>query len=259
MGLLHHDPRVPQFSHKPAPSTSSPQPAVQGEAGFFSDYFLIPKWEGGLRPVLDVRGLNQHLRPLRCRMLTVPRVLQAINQGNWFATVDLKDAYFQIPIWGEHWRFLQFQSGGRTYKSMVLPFGISLAFTRCMDAILGPLCRQGLWVLNYLDDWLMCHYHVSRLLLHINLGRPVVAGTRRPLSPLPTGPEIVVMAPERAEFRALGLPDPVIQTLELARARPVWHMPSIAGLVCAQVSGLPLGLRQGHLHLAVPSGRGVCK
>lgn len=48
--------------------------------------------------------------------------------------------------------------------------------------------------------------------------RPIVAGMRRLVSPLPTGPETVGMAPARAEFRALGLPDPFIQTLELARA-----------------------------------------
>lgn len=48
--------------------------------------------------------------------------------------------------------------------------------------------------------------------------RPAVAGTRRLVSPLPTGPETVGMAPERA----IGLPDPVIQTLELAREPSSW-------------------------------------
>ncbi|XP_073319983.1 uncharacterized protein [Pagrus major] len=144
---------------------------------FLSHYFLIPKRDGSLRPVLDLRGLNRYLRPLRCKMLTVPRVRQAINQGDWFATVDLKDAYFQKPIWRGHWHFLRFQSGDRTYEFIVLPFGISLAprtFTRCMDAVLGPLHRQGFRVLNYLDNWLvcaqtqqMCCNHISRSLRHI--------------------------------------------------------------------------------------------
>lgn len=29
-----------------------------------------------------------------CKMLTVPRVCQAINIGDWFAIIDLKDVYF---------------------------------------------------------------------------------------------------------------------------------------------------------------------
>lgn len=100
--------------------------------GFFSRYFLVPKRDGGLRPILD-------LRPLKCQMPTVPRVRQAIVAGDWFATIDLKDAYFQIPIWQGHWRFLRFGFEGRIFEFRVLPFGISLAphtFTRCMDAVL---------------------------------------------------------------------------------------------------------------------------
>lgn len=140
-------------------------------------YFLVPKRDGGLRPILDLRGLNKYLRPLRCKMLTVPRVRQAVSQDDWFATIDLDDAYFQIPIWENHWRFLRFEFKGRTYEFRVLPFGISFAprtFTRCIDAVLAPLWRQGLKVLNYLDDWLiaasteqLCRNHVSILLEHI--------------------------------------------------------------------------------------------
>ena len=37
-------------------------------AGFYSRYFLIPKKDGGLR------GLNQFLRPLKFKMLTIHRV-----------------------------------------------------------------------------------------------------------------------------------------------------------------------------------------
>ncbi|KAK7929150.1 hypothetical protein WMY93_005545 [Mugilogobius chulae] len=126
--------------------------------GFYSRYFLIPKKDGGLRPILDLRSLNKFLRPLKCKMLTVPRVRQAVLPGDWFATIDLKDAYFQIPIWEGHRRYLRFAFAGKTYEFCVLPFGISLAprtFTRCMDAVLASKAR-GLRILNYLDDWLIC-------------------------------------------------------------------------------------------------------
>ena len=152
-------------------------PQTNQQAGVFSRYFLIPKKDGRLRPILDLRGLNTFLRPLRCKMLTVPRVRQSILQGDWVATIDLEDAYFQIPIWEGHRRYLRFAFNGRTFEFCVLPFGISLAprtFTRCMDAVLAPLRREGIRILNYLDDWLVCarsegqcSSSVARLLQHI--------------------------------------------------------------------------------------------
>lgn len=146
-------------------------------AGFYSRYFLIPKKDGKLRPILDLRGLNKFLRPLKSKMVTVPRVRQAVLPGDWFATIDLEDAYFQIPIWEGHRQYLRFAFAGKTFEFCVLPFGISLAprtFTRCMDAVLGPLRKEGLRILNYLDDWLVCahsaeqcHQHIARLLRHL--------------------------------------------------------------------------------------------
>ena len=62
------------------------------QAGFCSRYFLIPKKDGRLRPILDLRGLNRFLRPLRCKRLIIPRVQQAIHQDDWFATIDLENA-----------------------------------------------------------------------------------------------------------------------------------------------------------------------
>lgn len=189
------------------------------QAGFYSRYFLVPKRDGGLRPILDLRGLNKHLRPLRCRMLTVPRVKQAISAGDWFATIDLKDAYFQIPIWQGHWRFLRFGFEDRIFEFQVLPFGISLAprtFTRCMDAVLAPMRQKGLRILNYLDDWLVCadseeqcHHHVALLLKHIQgLGLKLNSVKSR-LQPsqittflgmvLDSNRETIVLTPERQQ------------------------------------------------------------
>ncbi|KAL0202363.1 hypothetical protein M9458_000381, partial [Cirrhinus mrigala] len=77
-------------------------------------------------------------------------------QGDWFTTVDLQDAYFHIPIHKDHKKYLRFYFQGNAYEYNVLPFGLSLAprtFTKCMDAALIPLRRQGLRIANYLDDW----------------------------------------------------------------------------------------------------------
>lgn len=136
--------------------------AVNGsrqQGGFYSTYFLIPKKDGGLRPILDLRSLNRYLRVLRFKMLRTSDVLLHIREGDWFASIDLKDAYFHVPIAPHHRQFLRFAFEGQAYEFNVLPFGISLAprvFTRCVAAALAPLQAQGLRILPYLDDWLIC-------------------------------------------------------------------------------------------------------
>ena len=67
-------------------------PASQSESGFYSRYFLVPKKDGGLRPILDLRHLNRALMVRPFRMLTTRHILTQIRPGDWFFSVDLKDA-----------------------------------------------------------------------------------------------------------------------------------------------------------------------
>ncbi len=128
------------------------------EQGFFSRYFLVPKRDGGLRPILDLSRLNLSFYKGKFKMLTLKTIMSQIQGGDWFVTIDLKDAYFHIQVIRRHRKFLQFAFGGKAYQYKVLPFGLALAlrtFTKCMDAALAPLRFQGIRVLNYLDDWLI--------------------------------------------------------------------------------------------------------
>ncbi len=110
------------------------------ERGFFSRYFLVPKRDGGLRPILDLRRLNFSLYKGKFKMLTMKTIMSQIQGGDWFVTIDLKDAYFHIQVIQRHRKFLRFAFGGKAYQYKVLPFGLALAprtFTKCMDAALA--------------------------------------------------------------------------------------------------------------------------
>ncbi len=72
-------------------------PHVQ-PGGFHSKYFLVRKKDGSFRPILDFRRLNKSLKCLPFCMLRIVDVRHAIESGMWFTSVDLKDAYFHIPI-----------------------------------------------------------------------------------------------------------------------------------------------------------------
>ncbi|KAL0193290.1 hypothetical protein M9458_011586, partial [Cirrhinus mrigala] len=92
------------------------------------------------------------------KMLTVRHMLTCVQQQDWFAAIDLKDAYFHVSILPRHGPFLRFAYEGRAYQYKVLPFGLSLSphvFTKIVEAALAPLREQGIHILNYLDDWLI--------------------------------------------------------------------------------------------------------
>lgn len=145
--------------------------------GFYSTYFLVPKKDGGFRPILDLRRLNQFIKVLRFHMLRTADVLQVVSEKDWFTSIDLKDAYFHVPVARHHRQFLRFAFEGQAYQFRVLPFGLSLApriFTRCVAAALSPLQSRGMRILPYLDDWLICSatreqaiYNTTTLLAHV--------------------------------------------------------------------------------------------
>ncbi|KAL0148327.1 hypothetical protein M9458_056389 [Cirrhinus mrigala] len=133
-------------------------PPHDRESGFYSRYFIVPKKDGGLRPILDLRLLNHSVMRLKFKMLTIKQVVSQIRSEDWFVTIDLKDAYFHVSILPQHRKFLRFAFRGEAYQYRVLPFGLALSprtFTKCVDASLAPLRLQGIRILNYIDDWLI--------------------------------------------------------------------------------------------------------
>ncbi len=73
-------------------------PHSNRETGFYSRYFIVPKKDGGLRPILDLQVLNDSVRQLKFKMLTLRQIVPQIRSEDWFFMIDLKDAYFHISI-----------------------------------------------------------------------------------------------------------------------------------------------------------------
>ncbi len=126
--------------------------------GFWSTFFLAPKKTGDWRPILNLKPLNQFIKPRRFRMESLASVLQCPIKDMWAASIDLKDAYLHVPIAPAHQRWLTFQVEGQSYRFRCLPFGLSTAprvFTRVAKAVAAYLRRRGVNLCVYLDDWLI--------------------------------------------------------------------------------------------------------
>ena len=171
--------RGPPLSDQPLPMPSYSPSSIRGKAlekefldllhkraieqapqtpGFYSRLFVVQKDSGSWRPIIDLSTLNTFIVSQRFHMETPQSVLRSIRQGDWMISLDLQDAYLQVPIHPESRRYLRFTMGGVPYQFRVLCFGLTTApqvFTRLMAPISAILHRYGIRMLRYLDDWLI--------------------------------------------------------------------------------------------------------
>ena len=70
------------------------------------------KGDGGWCPVIDLSHLNEFVLQTPFQMETVASVLLSVREGDFLASIDLKDAYFQIPVHQSSRKLLRSLSGG---------------------------------------------------------------------------------------------------------------------------------------------------
>ena len=171
--------RSPTLSAKPIPMPSYAPTSIKGAAlevtlaliakgavelaplpspGFYSCLFVVWKASGSWRPVIDLSLLNHFVDVSHFRMETIQSVILSVRQGDWMASIDLREVYLQVPVHPESRRFLCFVAHGRTYQFNALCFGLSTAsqvFTRVMAPVSAILHSFGIRMRRYLDDWLV--------------------------------------------------------------------------------------------------------
>ena len=126
--------------------------------GFLSPMFLVEKKGGEQRPVINLRDLYGYIMYRHFKMEGINCVKNMIQQGDWLIKVDLKNAYFTIPIYNVDQKYLRFPWEGNAYQVHCLPFGITVApwvFTKLMKVPVSYLRRMRIRLIIYLDDILV--------------------------------------------------------------------------------------------------------
>uniref|UniRef100_A0A1X7UZQ7 Reverse transcriptase domain-containing protein n=1 Tax=Amphimedon queenslandica TaxID=400682 RepID=A0A1X7UZQ7_AMPQE len=81
-----------------------------------------------------------------------------LRKGDWHVKIDLKDAYFSIPIKQQHRKFLCFQFKNKLYLFNCLPFGLASApwvFTKTLKPIAALGWELVIQLVVYLDNILL--------------------------------------------------------------------------------------------------------
>ena len=79
---------------------------------FVSKNFVRPKKEESkFRPIINLIKLNLYLPYLHFKMEGLKNVKDLLNQGDYMIKIDLRDAYYHIPIHEESQKYLRFKWG----------------------------------------------------------------------------------------------------------------------------------------------------
>ena len=110
--------------------------------GFLSSIFLVPKKDGGHRPIINLKKLNEFIPYTHFKMERIHMLKDLLRQGDFMAKIDLKDTYFAVPIGEKDRKHLRFRWRNTTFQFNCLHFGLSCApwvFTKAVVAILREM------------------------------------------------------------------------------------------------------------------------
>ncbi len=106
---------------------------------------------------VDYCNVNKHLATDIYPLPLLEELVEQAAGHQYYVTLDMREAYFQILLDGESWDLTTFSDGITLYRFRRVPFGLSCSpaiFSRCMVSVLSPLLQKG-WVRNYFDDLIL--------------------------------------------------------------------------------------------------------
>ena len=112
------------------------------------------------RPVINLRPFNRFVPNKKFRMESISLLKDILKPNSFLTKIDLKDAFYSIPIAKKSRKYLQFIYHNKLYQFCVLPFGISTAprvFSNILKPVIALLRTRGISLIIYLDDLLIAY------------------------------------------------------------------------------------------------------
>lgn len=113
----------------------------RGSGDFVSNIFLRPKRDGTHRIILNLAPLNRHLKYHHFKMDTLQTVITLMRRYGFLAKIDLKDAYYSVPISPDHQKYLKFKWRQNYYKYTCFAMGLSPC-PRKFTKLFKPVCAK---------------------------------------------------------------------------------------------------------------------
>ena len=122
---------------------------------FLSPIFVRHKSDGSFRLILNLKRLNEVTQYTHFKMETLSSILRLVTPMSYMAKIDIKDAYYSVPIKIEDQKLLKFIFDGILYQFTSLPNGYTEGprkFTKLLKPPLASLRMSQVTLAAYLDD-----------------------------------------------------------------------------------------------------------
>ena len=140
------------------------EPSKPLEGDFISTIFVRPKKDGSHRLILNLKPLNEFVTYCNFKMDTINTALKLMRPGCFMASVDLKDAYYSVPVAEDDRPFLKFEWEGNYFQFTCLPNGLASAprlFTKLLKPVYASLRSLGLFCMGHIDDSFLMGYNYA--------------------------------------------------------------------------------------------------
>ncbi|KAL7306209.1 hypothetical protein TKK_0001650 [Trichogramma kaykai] len=138
---------------------------------FLSSIFLRQKADGSHRLILNLKGLNKFIDTNHFKLEDGRTVAKIMEENCYMASIDLKDAYYLIPMHKSYRKYLRFKHNKNYYEFSCLAFGLNIApyiFTKLLKPVVAHLRNQGLKSVIYSDDLMLFGKTYNDCLLNVN-------------------------------------------------------------------------------------------
>ena len=130
--------------------------AIGHEKGeFISPIFIRPKKDGSFQLILNLKRFNIHVEYQHFKMDTLRSAINLMRPNCYMASVDLKDAYFSVPIAYCDKKYLKFEWMGQLYQFTCFPNGLAFCprkLTKLLKQVYATLRQSGHLPSSYVDD-----------------------------------------------------------------------------------------------------------
>ncbi len=133
-------------------------PCNHTEGEFISPIFIRPKKDNRVRVILNLKKFNVNVENFHFKMETLKHALTLVSPNCFFCSLDLRDAYYSVPMTEKSQNFLKFEWKGQLYKYTAFPNGLACCprlFTKLLKPVMAQLHRWGFISTIFIDDTLL--------------------------------------------------------------------------------------------------------